>query len=181
VAEQAQYQKSEAEKAVGKTSRTPVTKEEWGRAAVHTITLPSGAVVKIKLPDLAALIKGGQIPNPLLEVAQKIGAGEPVTAPEEGKGEGDEKGISKELIGQISDFHSFLVSETVVEPTVTQEEVESGAVPTEDIAVIVQFALRERDFDVVGHHLGGLEKVTEFRKFRGLDLSVEDILGSSRG
>lgn len=179
MAEQAQ-QTQELEKAA---DRAPVTKEEWARAAIHTITLPSGAVVKIKLPDLAALIKGGQIPNPLLEIAQKIGAGEPVTAPEEGKGEGDDKesGVSKELIGQISDFHAFLVSKTVVEPTVSQDEVAAGAIPTEDIAVIVQFALRERDFDVVGHHLGGLEKVTEFRKFRGLDLSVEDILGPQGG
>jgi hypothetical protein len=171
VAEQKQHQQS-----------TP-TKEGWKQAAVHTITLPSGYSVNIKLPDLAALIKGGQIPNPLLEIAQKIGAGEPVTAPEgNSDGEGAEKArASTELIGQIGEFHAFLVEQTVIAPTVTKEEVAAGEIPAEDVAVIVQFALRERDFDAIGHHLGGLETVPEFRKFRGLDLSVEDILGSQGG
>jgi hypothetical protein len=170
-------------------TKTPASKDQWKRAAVHTITLPSGAVVNIKLPDLAALIKGGQIPNPLLEIAQKIGSGEPVTAPE-GKAEGEEGEQSQEdektkanaeLIGQIGEFHAFLVEQTVHAPEVTKEEVQAGELPTEDVAVIVQFALRERDFDAVGHHLGGLETVPEFRKFRGLDLSVEDILGPQGG
>lgn len=153
------------------------SKTQWKGKSVHTITLPSGASVDIKLPDLAAMIKGGQIPNALLDVAQKVGSGQPLNeaAPD------GEDGVSKELIGQISDFHAFLVSKTVQSPTVTPEEVLSGELPAEDIAVIVQFALRERDFDAVGHHLGGLETVPEFRQFRGLDSSITDILGPQGG
>jgi hypothetical protein len=161
------------------------SKEQWKGAAVHSITLPSGAKVDIKLPDLAQMIKGGQIPNELLEVAQKVGSGQSIgdaLASEEQKEADKEKGVSKELIGQISEFHAFLVASTVVEPVVTKEEaLTPGFLPAEDLAVIVQFALRERDFDAVGHHLGGLETVPEFRQFRGLDTSVADILGSSGG
>jgi len=162
------------------------SKEQWKGRAIHPITLPSGAEVDIRLPDLAQMIKGGQIPNELLDVAQKVGAGVSIgeaLSPEQPK-DGEEKkdGVSKELIGQITEFHAFLVAATVVEPAITQEEVLTpGAIPAEDIAVIVQFALRERDFDAVGHHLGGLETVPEFRQFRGLDASVADILGSQGG
>lgn len=163
------------------------SKEQWKGKAIHPITLPSGAEVDIRLPDLAQMIKSGQIPNELLDIAQKVGAGVPIgeALSEEKPKEGDEEqkdGVSKELIGQITDFHAFLVAKTVVSPEVTQEEVLTpGTVPAEDIAVIVQFALRERDFDAVGHHLGGLETVPEFRTFRGLDTSVADILGSQGG
>lgn len=154
------------------------SKEQWKGAKVHTITLPSGAEVDIVLPDLAAMIKGGSIPNELLDVAQKVGSGQPVG---DAVTEGEKDGVSKELIGQISEFHAFLVSKTVVNPTVTEAEVLAGDLPAEDISVVVQFALRERDFDAVGHHLGGLETVPEFRKFRGLDVGVEDILGFQGG
>jgi hypothetical protein len=152
------------------------SKEQWKAAKVHTVTLPSSAVVNITLPDLAAMIKGGQIPNALLDVAQKVGTGQPVVAPEGTDADKDE--ASKELFGEISEFHAFLVSETVVDPKVTPEEVQAGELPAQDVAVLVQFALRERDMDAVGHHLGGLETVDEFRKFRGLDASIEDLLGS---
>lgn len=160
------------------------SKEQWKSKAVHPITLPSGAEVDIRLPDLAQMIKGGQIPNELLDVAEKVGSGVPIgDALAAEKPDGEEKtekdGVSKGLIGMITEFHAFLVAATVVSPEITQEEVLTpGTVPAEDIAVIVQFALRERDFDAVGHHLGGLETVPEFRQFRGLDASVADILGS---
>lgn len=143
------------------------SKTQWKKNRVHEgVTLPSGTVVDITLPNLAQLIKGGQIPNELLEVATKIGLGQ--MKPDED--------VSTDVINQVSDFHAFLVSQTVVKPTVTQEEVSNGEIPAEDVSVLVQFAMRERDTDVVGHHLAGLETVESFRRFRGLDSSVEDLL-----
>jgi hypothetical protein len=147
------------------------SKAQWKKAKVHEdITLPSGAKVDITLPNLAQLIKGGQIPNQLLEIATKIGTGTLKVD--------DDEAASPELIGQINEFHAFLVSQTVVKPEITQQEILDEEVPTEDVSMIVQFALRERDTDVVGHHLAGLETVDAFRQFRGLDVGVEGLLGT---
>lgn len=147
------------------------SKAQWKKAKVHEdITLPSGAKVDIQLPNLAQLIKGGQVPNQLLEIATKIGTGTLKVD--------DDEAASPELIGQVNEFHAFLVSQTVVKPEITQQEILDEEIPTEDVSMLVQFALRERDTDVVGHHLAGLETVDTFRKFRGLDVGVEGLLGT---
>jgi hypothetical protein len=147
------------------------SKTAWKKRREHEVTLPSGAEVKIALPDLAAMIQGGQIPNELLDVATKVGSGKGVDvsdAPEE----------QRKLMGQVSDFNAFLVEKTVIEPSVTKDEVLSGDLPAEDVDLLIQFALRKTDFDAVGKHLGGLDTVDSFRKFRQLDASIESLLGS---
>jgi len=150
------------------------SKSKWKAAKTHEVTLPSGAEVKIELPDLARMIKGGQVPNELLDVATKVGAGQAIEA---------EKDVEKrkELLSQASDFNAFLVESSVVEPKVTAAEVLAGEIPAEDADYIVQLALRRTDFDAVGKHLGGLDKVDSFRKIRGLDTSIEDLLGTQGG
>lgn len=150
------------------------SKTQWKKDKTHEVTLPSSAVVKIELPDLTQMIKGGQIPNELLDVATKVGAGQRIEAEESA----DEQ---RKLLGQVSDFNAFLVSETVVDPELTAAEVQSGDLPAEDIDLLLQFALRKTDFDAVGKHLGGLDTVPSFRKFRGLDTSLADILDTPGG
>jgi nucleotide-binding universal stress UspA family protein len=150
------------------------SKAQWKRSKTHEVTLPSGAEVKIELPDLAAMIKGGQIPNELLDVATKVGSGQSIAADEDGA----EK---RKLLGQAVDFNAFLIEKTVVDPKVTAEEVINEEIPAEDADLIVQLALRRTDFDAVGKHLGGLDTVPSFRKFRGLDSSIEDLLGTPGG
>lgn len=150
------------------------SKTQWKKAKEHDITLPSKSEVMIVLPDLAAMIKGGQVPNELLDVATKVGAGKL-------SGAEDDAAKQRELLGQASEFNAFLVAATVKDPVVTKEEVMAGELPAEDVDLIVQIALRKTDFDAVGHHLAGLETVDSFRQFRGLDLSVESLLGSSGG
>jgi hypothetical protein len=152
----------------------PLSKSKWKAAKTHEVTLPSGAEVKIELPDLAKLIKGGQVPNDLLDVATKVGAGQKIEAEEDT----DKR---KELLGQASDFNAFLVAQTVVEPKVTVEEVAAGDIPAEDADYLVQLALRRTDFDAAGKHLGGLDTIKSFRELRGLDTSIEDLLGTQGG
>lgn len=150
------------------------SKTQWKKAKQHNITLPSAAEVTIELPDLAAMIKGGQVPNELLDVATKVGAGQKTGAE-------DDAAKQRELLGQASEFNAFLVSVTVADPEVTKAEVLAGDLPAEDVDLIVQIALRKTDFDAVGHHLAGLETVDTFRQFRGLDLSIENLLGAQGG
>jgi hypothetical protein len=137
------------------------SKTNWQKASVHEdVTLPSGFVVDIKLPNLAALIKSGALPNDLIEVASAAAAA----------GE-----VPPELFEKLDEFNRFLVAKTVVKPEIAEEEVNS--LPTEDIDMLVGFATRTRDMDAIGHHIAGLEKIDSFRKFRGLESSPTGVLG----
>lgn len=137
------------------------TKTSWKKAAVHEgVTLPSGTVVSIKLPNLPLMMKTGQIPNSLISAAVS----------QENTGTPD---ISPEMIEQQWEFFAFLVSKTVVEPAVTEEEV--ADLPVEDIEMIVEFATRQRDIDAVYAHIGGIDKLESFQKFRDVSSSDEDL------
>ena len=139
------------------SSTKAATKTSWKKAAVHEgVTLPSGTVVSIKLPNLSLMLRTGQLPNGLVEAAvnqqNAIDSGNPQ--------------ITAEMIEQQWDFYAFLVSKTVVEPEISQEDV--AEIPAEDIEMIVEFATRQRDMDAVYRHLSGLDTQESFRRFRGV-------------
>lgn len=150
-----------------------VSKAAWKKSGIHTVTLPSGAVVDIRIPNLAQMAKAGELDNDLLASAVPDVASTSATA--------SEKQLTPEEkranLVKLADFHAWLVSITVVEPKLSPDEV-GDAVPTPDIEVLVEFASRRRDIDAVGHHIGGLEVSAEFREFRGLDAGKQDFLGT---
>lgn len=129
------------------------TLDQWKSAKRHYITLQSGTVVGVEFPDLPNLIRLGQIPNALINVAIGVANGKKVTA--------------EDIVEQAT-FYNQLVAMTVKEPAISEEDVAGGLIPTEDKELIVELAVRQRDFDAVGHHIGGLETNAEFRNFRGL-------------
>lgn len=135
-----------------------VSLEQWKKSSVHVISLPSGSAVGIKIPDLAALIEAGEIPQNLLDAAlSAAGAG----------GDRADKAPTKEFILQEAEFSNKLVQTTVVQPKLSEANVRE--IPFEDRVMIVEIATRQRDLDAEGNHIGGLHKSESFRKFRGLD------------
>lgn len=140
-----------------------VTAAQWKKLKTHPITLPSSAVVDIEIPDLPNLVKTGAIPNELVDVAIGVANGKKVT---------------REDIIQQADFYNKLCAITVKNPAVSEDDFASGAVPFEDKELIVELATRQRDLDAVGHHIGGLEKVSAWRSFRGISDSYEDVESS---
>lgn len=134
-----------------KTSKT--TLAGWKKAKRHGVTLPSGVSVQVEIPNLPALIKTGQIPNDLVDLTIKAAQGDLI--------------VDKELISQQADFTAKLVAITVKEPEITEDDV--AELPYEDCELLVEVATRQRDLDAEGHHIGGLEKSADFRRFRGLD------------
>jgi len=137
------------------------TKTTWKKARVHKdITLPSGTVVDIQIPNLPKMLKGGQIPNTLVDAAVKTQSATKVT---------------RELIEETWEFYRWLVAETVVSPEVEPDDV--GELPTADVEMIVSIATRQSDLDAVGHQLGGLETQRAFRDFRGLITTDADSFG----
>lgn len=145
------------------------SKSDWKKRALHKgVTLPSGATVDIKLPDLTQLAQSGTLPAQLMDLVTKI-----ITGKSASEAEGAEAPDATEILTRIAELHSFLVAKTVVHPSITEDEVDD--LPPEDVAVLVEFALRERDMDVLGRHLAGLEKIDDFRRFRQLPGVDEDL------
>lgn len=145
----------------------PTSKAGWKKAGVHTVTLPSGVVVNIRIPNLAQMAQSGELDNDLLQYAVPS---LPTNPDDEPTPEQKQENLTK-----LANFHQWLVSKTLVDPKLSPEEVKD-TVPTPDLEVLVELASRRRDMDVKGHHIGGLEVSADFRKFRGIESGDEDFL-----
>lgn len=128
----------------------------WKKAGVHEVTLASGFQVKIKLPNLPELVRAGEFPNHLVETAIKV-----ASAPAE------QQQITADDVKSQAEFYCALVSLSLVEPIVTPDDVKE--LPFEDIELLAAIATRQRDVDALGHHIAGLDKNEDWRKFRGID------------
>jgi hypothetical protein len=140
-----------------------VSLSAWKKNATHYPTLPSGSVVGIKIPDLPALLAGGDIPQTLLEVALGATTGQNPTP-------------SRELLGQQKEFTDRLVQVTVVDPPLKDADIDS--IPYEDKLFLVEFATRQRDLDALGEHLAGLPTAKKWETFRSGDdgdTALEDL------
>lgn len=131
------------------------TKTGWKNAKRHFVTLPSGTVVGIELPDIPELLAAGDIPNTLIDAAIEAANGAKVTP---------------ERLKEQAEFYRHLILVTVKEPAnLTEEDV--AEIPAEDKEMLAELATRQRDFDAIGHHIGGLHKSADWRRFRGFDFS----------
>lgn len=126
----------------------------WKRAAGPAqVTLPSGTKVGIVIPDLPEMLRAGHVPNELVKFAQDTQ--EAIKGVEE---------FDLEKITEATDFMRFMVAATVRDPDISPDDVPD--LPTLDRDMILEFAMRQRDVDAVGHQLHGLELVAEWRRFR---------------
>jgi hypothetical protein len=134
------------------TTDKATTLTAWKKNAVHTITCASGTEVKIKIPNLPELVEAGEFPNHLVDTAINVATGKTEVSTEEVKAQ--------------AEFYRELVSRTVVEPSLTAEDVKE--IPFEDVELISAIATRQRDVDALGHHIAGLDNNADWRKFRGV-------------
>ena len=133
-----------------------VSAAAWKKAATHPVLLHSGVTVEIKIPDLPQLIEADVIPQNLLDAALEVaGAVSRSGSPE---------APTKDLIVKEGQFKNVLTRLTVVNPKLSEDDVQD--IPTEDKEIIVEIATRQRDVDAEGNHISGLDKSEKFRKFR---------------
>lgn len=133
---------------------TSTALNRWKRKGqAQEVTLPSGEQVKIKVPDVPEMLREGQVPNEL------------IAAVRESQDDVSPGGFDMEKIKEATDYMRWLVSVTVVEPKLTPEDVPE--LPVLDRDMLLEFALRRRDVDAIGHQLYGMEKVADWRRFRG--------------
>lgn len=124
----------------------------WKKNAVHSVTLASGTEVEMKVPNLPELVAAGEFPNHLVDTAIKVATGETKVTAEE--------------VASQAEFYRELVSRAVVSPAVTSDDVRE--LPFEDVELISAIATRQRDVDALGHHIAGLDKNEDWRRFRGI-------------
>lgn len=130
-------------------------KAGWKDSKQHDVVLPSGMEVTIQIPNLLEMLRGGDIPNPLVKFATKTV-----------KKMQEDKAPTLEELRESSDFMRFLIVTTVKDPVLVAEDVPE--LPAEDTDMVLEFATRQRDLDALNRHIGGLHKIEDFYNFRGL-------------
>ena len=152
----------------------PTSKDAWAKkndAGPHLAVLPSGAVVKFRIPDSSALLKAGRIPEQLREAAiiftsHPDGTDElmrelVITAALRGPGQDTLASVIK--AGR--DLTPHLIAEMLVSPEVTPEEISEGLLPELDVRMLLEFAERLRKQDAEGNVLA-ITTLDEWASFR---------------
>lgn len=150
------------------TPLKPDSKTRLLKRRVHEgVTLPSGAIVTIVLPNLGHMIKTETLPNDLIQAALKQHI--PVEGEEQPK-------LTEEDLKKDWDFVEWVVPLTIQEPKITTADV--ADLDPRDITMVANFASRRTDLDAVGHQLGGLETQKSFRNLRGI-FSLDEALADA--
>jgi hypothetical protein len=157
----------EATEAPPQSGNGTVTKTGWKKLTVHSVWCPTGARVKIRFPNMSALFRSNALPTELVHVAfmDKF-------APDMLRqiiGDADKEA---ELLRNFDDLQNRLVVDMLVEPKLTLGELHQ--VPQEDLEMLKEIAMRERDTDARGVRLG-VVSLDAFQTFREAHEGSEDV------
>lgn len=160
----------------------PPSLAAWQARAVHTITLPSGQRVRIRIPGIATLLEHGDLPPDLIELAflelsQEGGA---TGALAQELATSSENGQRKEALDKIARYGRFqreLVRAAIVavetEPEIFADVAlsfeELDALPEDDLALVAEIVQRLRAHDARGVRIGvePLDRWATFREAHG--------------
>lgn len=152
----------------------PPSLAAWQARAVHTITLPSGMQVRIRIPGVATILEHGDLPDDLAELAlaeitRADGAAGHVA---EKAGDADSDTL-KRLVSDFGRFQRHLVAAALVEPALDYDDVTEaaadGSLPEDDLAYVAEIVLRIRNKDARGVTIGvdPLDRWQSFRETHG--------------
>ena len=135
-------------------STTRSTLQDWIERRTRTVTLPSGAVVTVRLPDLGTMAKGGRIPNELLSFALRFETEAIRINP-----------MSDDERMQYIAFCRWIAAQTVVEPKIEPDDWDE--LPNEDYTQVLSWALRTDDLPFPPEEQNGkVTTVAELASFR---------------
>ena len=146
------------------------SKTAWKRRAGHNITLPTGVKVRVRFPDVAALIRSDALPQELIHTAFMDKFAPDLLRQIVGDPEKE-----RELLANFNDLTDRLAVEMLVEPKLTLEELRE--LPQEDLEMLKEIAMRERNTDARGVQLGvvPLDVFATFREaHEGLDAAATE-------
>ncbi len=125
----------------------------------HTATFPGGLVLRFQIPDAGKLARAGKLPDRLKKVALICAAhpdgpdGYMADVAFRAIAAGTFEESMAEQIQAGLDMASWLISEMLVEPTFTADEIDDGALAEPVKQMLLEFAERKRDTDAAGHKL----------------------------
>jgi hypothetical protein len=135
-------------------------------ASVHRVHGYVGRYL-VRFVDLEALIAQDALPERLLGIALRevLGSNEDAKRVAEQIRAG-ELAEPKKLVVELIELQRWITLESLVTPTFTLEEVESGEFDPRDFELLRQIAMRERNTDAKGVFLGvmPLDLFTTFRE-----------------
>lgn len=165
------------------TTSPPPSLAAWQARATHTITLPSGQRVQIRVVGIGTLLEKGDLPEDLLEIAvlelTSEGGATAALASDLAGAENGNREKAMERIASYGEFQRHLVCSAVVgveteqgtfEPlTLTPDDIASGTLPEDDLAMIAEIVQRLRAHDARGVRIGvePLDRWATFREAHG--------------
>lgn len=150
----------------------------WRGRSLHTIGLPSGQMVRIRVPGIATLIEEGELPEDLVDIALEElthdgGATGAIAAEVQDPTVGRDRVLRR--LAELGRFQRALVRASVVEveqdgefiPVELSEEDVAGdaALPEADLAMIAEIVQRLRGYDARGVRIG-VEPLDRWEAFR---------------
>lgn len=142
----------------------------WRQRAVHTVTGPSGAVQKIRIPGVATLLENGHLPDhlygvALLDISHPDGAAGALREMVEDVLLDDEKrGKLLVEVRKLGEYQRRLVAAALVEPALTYEQITDGSLPEDDLGMIAEIVQRMRATDARGVRIG-VEPLDHWARF----------------
>lgn len=158
----------------------PPSLSGWQARAIHTITVPSGQRLKIRIPGIATLLEHGDLPDDLVDLALAE-----VTKPDGAAGEvarlmdaDEDREKALVRLAQFGTFQKQLVCCAVLEverdgvwQPVSLSLADLDDLPEDDLAMVAEIVQRLRGKDARGVTIG-VEPVDRWRRFHdhhGLD------------
>ena len=155
------------------SARDVTPADVWRQRAVHTITVPSGAVLKIRIPGIAGLLESGSLPThlvglALLDISHPQGAAAGLKEMIDNVVDDDSR---DKLLGEVTklvEYERRLAVSAILEPHITYEE--ATEFPEDDLAMVAQIVQRMRAYDAEGVRIGvaPLDRFATFHQEHGL-------------
>jgi hypothetical protein len=143
------------------------SKTAWKRKRVHQITLPTGQQVLARFPDTTTLFQNEAVSSDLIHVAFMD-----QFAPDMLRAIIGDTDKEAELLKNFNELGDRLAVDMLVEPKLTLEELRE--IPQEDLDMLKQIAMRERNTDAKGVVLGVVQ-LDVFTTFREAHERSEDV------
>ena len=158
------------------TSARDITSADvWRQKAIHTITVPSGAVIKIRIPGIAGLLEAGSLPThlvglALLDISHPDGAAAGLKEMVDSVIDDDTRVKLAGEIAKLAEYERRLAVAAIETPKLTYEEAASGDFPEDDLAMVAQIVQRLRVRDAEGVRIGvaPLDRFATFHQEHGL-------------
>lgn len=157
------------------SERDSTPADVWRQKAVHTVTGPSGAVLKIRIPGIGTLLEHGDLPMhlvsvALLDISHRDGAAAALREALDDVLDDTKRERALEEVRKLGEYQRRIVAAALVEPALTYEEIASGDYPEDDLAMVAEIVQRLRAFDARGVRIGvePLDRWATFHTEHGL-------------